>query len=149
MYFRSSKLRFEHFFVNCKVKVASFKQFILCSNLFSKLEKSCIKEAIFILQLAIKMLKKQFLGAKIQIFEIRCWLRSHIFFWVRIPWGEIFDIFPTLVLEKKVWVADIFTECSFLFLTYYSTLKKHVPDKHNFKKRWCTVSSSVFLGHFW
>ena len=47
------------------------------------------------------MLKKQFLGAKIQIFEIRCWLRSHIFFWVRIPLGEIFGIFPTLVLEKK------------------------------------------------
>jgi len=33
------------------------------------LEKSCFKEAIFILQLAKKMLKKQFFGAKIHVFE--------------------------------------------------------------------------------
>ena len=52
--------------------MASLKQFILCSNLFCKLEKSCFKEgkeAIFILQLAKKMLKKQFFGAKIHVFE--------------------------------------------------------------------------------
>ena len=79
MYFRTLKLRFEHFFVNCKVKMTSFKQFILCSNLYSKLEKSCFKEAIFILQLAKKKLKKQFFGAKIHIFENHCSHRLQFF----------------------------------------------------------------------
>ena len=40
------------------------KQFILCSNLFSKLEKSCFKEAIFILQLAQKCSKNNFKAQK-------------------------------------------------------------------------------------
>ena len=40
--------------------MASMKQFILCSNLFSKLDRSCFKEAIFILELA----KIQILGKR-------------------------------------------------------------------------------------
>ena len=64
MYFCAKKLLFEHFFANCKMKMASLKQFILCSNLFSKLEKSH-----FHLAVSKEMLKKQFLGAKIHIFE--------------------------------------------------------------------------------
>ena len=46
------------------MKMASMKQFILCSNLFSKLEKSCFKEAIFILQLAHKCSKNNFKAQK-------------------------------------------------------------------------------------
>jgi len=51
------------------MKMASLKEFIVCSNLVSKLDKSCYKEAIYILELAKKMLKKQFLGAKIHFFQ--------------------------------------------------------------------------------
>jgi len=81
MYFCSQKLRFEHYFVYCKMTMASLKQFIICSNLFSKLEKNCFKEAIFIL-LAVrkKILQKQFFGAKIHIFEKRSSFRSQIFY---------------------------------------------------------------------
>ena len=32
MYFCSQKLRFEHYFVYCKMTMASLKQFIICSN---------------------------------------------------------------------------------------------------------------------
>ena len=48
MYFCAEKLLSEHFFTNSKMIMASMKQFFLFSNLFSKLEKSCFKEAIFI-----------------------------------------------------------------------------------------------------
>ena len=60
---------FEHFFVNCKIEMTSLKQFILCSNLFSKLEKSCFKEAIFIWELAKKCSKSNFLERKYIFFH--------------------------------------------------------------------------------
>ena len=44
--------------------MASMKQFILCSNLFSKLEKTCLKEAILILQLTKKWAKNNFKAQK-------------------------------------------------------------------------------------
>ena len=50
MYFCAKKLLFEHFFVNCKMKMAFLKQFFLCSNLFSKLEKNCLKVGNSLLQ---------------------------------------------------------------------------------------------------
>ena len=54
------------------MKMASLNQFIVCSNLVSKLDKSCYKEAIYILELGSKkMLKKQFLGTKIHFFQKR------------------------------------------------------------------------------
>lgn len=65
MYFCSQKLRFEHYFVYCKMTMASLKQFIICSNLFSKLEKNCFKEAFsFCLQLEKKCSKSNFLEQK-------------------------------------------------------------------------------------
>ena len=44
------KVAFESFFANCKNEMLSFAQSSLCSNLFSKLKKSCTKESIYILQ---------------------------------------------------------------------------------------------------
>ena len=51
MYFCSKKLCFEHFLMNCKIKIASLAQFFF--NLQDKLlhKINCVKEAIFILQL--------------------------------------------------------------------------------------------------
>ena len=51
------------------MKMASLEQFILCSNLLNKLEKSCLKEDLFILQLAKKCSKSNFLPQKYIFFE--------------------------------------------------------------------------------
>ena len=49
-----------YFFANCKMKMASLKQFF--SNLLNKLlhKINCFKEAIFILELAKKCSKSNF-----------------------------------------------------------------------------------------
>ena len=54
MYFCSKKLRFEHFFINCKMKMSFMKQVFF--NLLNELKhnKICFKNTIFILQLAKK-----------------------------------------------------------------------------------------------
>ena len=60
------------------MKMASFKQ--LFSNLLNKLlhKINCFIEAIFIWQLTKKMLKKQFLGAKIHFFvNVIRFVRKH------------------------------------------------------------------------
>ena len=44
--FRLKKALNLQFFAVCNLEMATFVQFFLCSNLFSKLEKTCIKVGI-------------------------------------------------------------------------------------------------------
>ena len=55
------KVVVEPYFVNCNKEMPSFQQFFLCSILFSKLEKSCAKEGILILQCTKKLCFEHFL----------------------------------------------------------------------------------------
>ena len=66
---------FRIFFANSKMKMASLKQ--LFSNLLNKLlhKINCFKEAIFILELAKKCSKSNFLAQKYTFLKIRCLLR--------------------------------------------------------------------------
>ena len=102
MYFCAKKLLFEHFFVSYKMKMTSLKQFILCSNLFSKLDKSCFKEAIFILQLAKKNAQKAIFRRKNTFFCKRSSLRSQKFLSVRAL---------LVVYSKLVGTPCMTTEC--------------------------------------
>ena len=97
-YFCSKKLRFEHYFATAKYKIASFTQFILCSNISSKLKKSCAKEAILILQFVKKCSKRNFLEQK-YIFFINLFWRFFVHFNYRsilrslIHWlSQLFDM---------------------------------------------------------
>ena len=57
------KIAFLAFFVNCKDENGFQKQFVLCSNLFSKLEKSCFKKP-FPFCSPQKKAEKQFFGVE-------------------------------------------------------------------------------------
>ena len=67
MYFCPQKMLFEHVFVNCKIIMASFKQFFLFCNLFSESRKAAQKKALLFCSYQ-RYVQKAFLGAKLHIF---------------------------------------------------------------------------------
>ena len=88
MYFFSRKLRKSHFLFTAQKKISIFVQFSLCSNLFSKLKKSCTKESIYILQFSKNDSNATFLYKKNFFVIVPDW----IFFSVTYLFSSVFNL---------------------------------------------------------
>ena len=104
------------------MKMASMKQFILCSNLLVNWIKVASKKPFSLRSWQKNAQKAIFRRKNTDFWNTLLASFAYIFLGSNpIRWNIWYlSYFSTW---KKVWVADIFTECSFLFLTYYSTLK--------------------------